>query len=417
MAPKKDTVLKRHEPPGNLPDLTEPNKEKWSKEFISTWMQGEIDADPKIVGKGRTPLTQFFDGTKTPFNQGDSPKAVEWNAFPKVIRNSYQSDAVRWAIADSSRVVQDEYLEWSVSRGARKYTGDIHSVTFTAEGPEYWQFLASCQKADFLKLMKDLNSGFASDMVDSDFFLKDYETGNEVYNPANVWNLLSTTGVIAHLIQPNNTLSAEVDIAAQATVIRKNDKNKTITDADELINCSKYGNPGRNSDPSIGAAINSLARDGASLTVAEPVALYIRDFDTRSFKFDMNGTNDGAPTDLKDIENPDKVFQWQRGNIKARAGLRIKIEVPKGLKDNNKQPLLVSHIYDTNKKLHIKYGAQFADYFTMGVSAMGIDGTTAQPQNCYDPSSQTAGSVKPSCAEFDGFAHPGLAGAPGSSRA
>lgn len=43
---------------------------------------------------------------------------------------------MRWAIADSSRVVQDEYLEWSVSRGARKYTGDIHSVTFTAEGPE-----------------------------------------------------------------------------------------------------------------------------------------------------------------------------------------------------------------------------------------------------------------------------------------
>jgi hypothetical protein len=99
--------------------------------------------------------------------------------------------------------------------------------------------------------MKDLNSGFASDMVDSDFFLKDYETGNEVYNPANVWNLLSTTGAIAHLIQPNNTLSAEVDIAAQATVIRKNDKGKIITDADELINCSKYGNPGRNSDPSV----------------------------------------------------------------------------------------------------------------------------------------------------------------------
>lgn len=88
MAPKKDTVLKRHEPPGNLPDLTEPNKEKWSKEFISTWMQGEIDAVPNIVGKGRTPLPQFFDGTKTPFNQGDSPKTVEWNAFPKVVSSN-----------------------------------------------------------------------------------------------------------------------------------------------------------------------------------------------------------------------------------------------------------------------------------------------------------------------------------------
>lgn len=99
--------------------------------------------------------------------------------------------------------------------------------------------------------MKSLNSEFAGDMTDSDFFLKDYETGHQVYNPANLWNLLSTTGSIAHLIQPNNTLSAEIDIGAQATVIRKNDQGKEITDKDELINCSKYGNPGRNSDPNV----------------------------------------------------------------------------------------------------------------------------------------------------------------------
>ncbi|KAJ5312238.1 hypothetical protein N7508_003068 [Penicillium antarcticum] len=417
MASTTNSVLKRHAPPGNLSDLTEANKEKWSKDFISTWMQGEIDADPNVVGRGRTPLKQFFDGVKTPFNQGDTPKAVEWNAFPKVIRNSYQSDAVRWAIADSSRVVQDEYLEWSVSRGPRKYTGDIYSVTFTAEGPEYWQFLASCQKDDFLKLVKELNSGFASEMSDSEFFLRDYVTGNEVYNPANYWNLLSTTGAITHLIQPNNTLSAEVDIAAQATVIRKNDNGKIITDADELIKCSKYGNPGRNSDPSIGASINFLARGGASLSVAEPVALYIRAFEIGSFKFDMNGTTDGAATDLRDIENPEKVFQWQRGDIKNKAGLRIKIEVPEGLLDNNKKQLLVSNIYDTNKGLHIKYGAQFADYFTMGVSAVGIESKTAPPEACYKPSDLVAGSVKAPCAEFDGFVLPGFAGPPGSSRA
>lgn len=85
MASKQNSVLPRHEPPGNLPDLTEANKEKWSKDYISTWMQGEIDADPNVVGKDRTELTQFFDGTKTPFNQDDPPATVEWNAFPNLV--------------------------------------------------------------------------------------------------------------------------------------------------------------------------------------------------------------------------------------------------------------------------------------------------------------------------------------------
>jgi hypothetical protein len=83
----------------------------------------------------------------------------------------------------------------------------------------------------------------------SDFFVKNPETGCEVYNPSNYWNLLSTNGSIVHLVQPNNTLSAEIDIAAQATVIRKDDAGRIITNPDTLINCSKYGNPGRNSDP------------------------------------------------------------------------------------------------------------------------------------------------------------------------
>ena len=33
--------------------------------------------------------------------------------------------------------------------------------------------------------------------------------------------------------------------------------------AQDLIDCSRYGDPGRFSDPSIGAAVNELARTGA----------------------------------------------------------------------------------------------------------------------------------------------------------
>ena len=92
-------------------------------------------------------------------------------------------------------------------------------------------------------------------------------------------------------------------------------------------------------------------------------------------------------------------------------------EVPKDRLDKHGKPLLVSNIYDIRPKRHIKYGAQFADYFTMGISAMGVKGKAASPEKCYQPSTKAAASVKPSCAEFDGFAHPGFVGAPGSSRA
>jgi hypothetical protein len=71
-----------------------------------------------------------------------------------------------------------------------------------------------------------------------------------MYNPANPWNISSTTGTITHLIQPNNTLAAEIDIAAQATVIREIDGD-LVTESDRLIRCSGYGNPGRNSDPTV----------------------------------------------------------------------------------------------------------------------------------------------------------------------
>jgi hypothetical protein len=116
---------------------------------------------------------------------------------------------------------------------------------------------ASYQKEDFLKKVREMNPERANDMNDSDFFLKDPKTGAEVYNPYNYWNIWSTSGSICHLIQPNNTLGAEIDIAAQATVIRGKD-GKPVTDGNQLILCSKYGNPGRNSDPTVRIPVLTL---------------------------------------------------------------------------------------------------------------------------------------------------------------
>lgn len=55
-------------------------------------------------------------------------------------------------------------------------------------------------------------------------------------------------------------------------------KGKDLTSPQDLIKCSQYGVPDRNSDPHIGASVNALARLGAKLTLADPVGLYISSF-------------------------------------------------------------------------------------------------------------------------------------------
>jgi hypothetical protein len=51
---------------------------------------------------------------------------------------------------------------------------------------------------------------------------------NGRYFPYNKWN---TTHGALHLIHPANTLNAEIFIAADATVLRKNSDGDLITDA------------------------------------------------------------------------------------------------------------------------------------------------------------------------------------------
>ena len=60
-----------------------------------------------------------------------------------------------------------------------------------------------------------------------------------------------------HLTSPPNTLGAEVYLAAAATLLR----NVGSYDPQNMICCSKYGQPYRNSDPHIGFTRQS-ARQG-----------------------------------------------------------------------------------------------------------------------------------------------------------
>jgi hypothetical protein len=115
------------------------------------------------------------------------------------------------------------------------------------------------QQADAIASIKKMNDLDLSPTEEADLFLTpfDDQTNRQkwLYNPTNPYNFGTNTGTIIHLIQPANTLGAEIDIAAQATVIRKDPQGQVVTNSDQLIKCSKYGNPNRNSDPTVSLPI------------------------------------------------------------------------------------------------------------------------------------------------------------------
>jgi hypothetical protein len=53
-----------------------------------------------------------------------------------------------------------------------------------------------------------------------------------------------------------------------------------VEDDDELIRCSGFGDARRASDPTIGGTVNTLARQGALITLRNPVGLYLEGLDT-----------------------------------------------------------------------------------------------------------------------------------------
>jgi hypothetical protein len=198
---------------------------------------------------------------------------------------------------------------------------------------------------------------------------------NGRYNRFNKWNLSHAI----HLIQPNNTLSAEIILASDGSILRKKNNNSIISDANELICCAGYGEPNRNSDPTIGARINSAVRNGNWVSLNDPIGLYINDIDASSFQ-----KPDGSPiADFKD-----KYWKVIRGSRENSTILRASVKVPEGEMFDGKQMLLGDLLVNGET---LQYGGQIADAIAVGLYAVVIAGgpsTTALPcklKCCIDP--------------------------------
>jgi hypothetical protein len=267
-------LLPRFDPPANIGDFTTAaQRNNWSK-LISGFFMADIEEVESYPGV----TSQFYDPTKTDTDAVNKEALISWPGFPRLVLTAHPGNKpAAWSQAegtpDSRAQFQDEYLEWNVVRNA---AGKITRVSFTCEGPEYWEFLAKTSPNKLLALYKQLVSpAHAAEVT-----LNDLIVGN-VYKRDNRFN--REFGAV-HLIQPNNTLGAEINIAATATVIRKNAAGQVITDSDKLIRCAGFGAPGRSSDPKIGATINQLARQKFAITLKNPVGLYIVSFSSQGWK-------------------------------------------------------------------------------------------------------------------------------------
>jgi hypothetical protein len=239
--------------PGNLKDFDGAMAAGWSR-FISNDLDQEI-ASLSQSNPGLQP--QFYNPSK--LDVSATPVPISWPAFPQILEIKYGDDQQEMFHQAELRSNQDEYLEWAVITQNSKIT----KVMFTCEGPEYWNYVASNDKALLVKLYSDI----AGQAVPA----AELYTSGGAYSPRNSWN----ARYAVHLVQPNNTLRAEINIASSATVLRRHDGDDPVTDANELIKCSGYGEPDRHSDPHIGDVVNQAARRGCSITLQNPIALYL----------------------------------------------------------------------------------------------------------------------------------------------
>lgn len=281
----------RYTPPSDIDDLA---GRATRTAFLDDWHASINQSFTTEIGNLPANSKVFFSETVSAATSADIP--VTWNAFPlSITRDNPGPPVNRWDAADQMGSVnrstndnpvpmparlQDEYCEWFAYR--QTPGGPISRVVFTAEAPEYWIMLAKHDfdqvlhlyrqhvsplvQADELKLQQDIV--FSSDMI--------LKKGS--YNPYNEWN---TTKGVMHLTHPANTLGAEINLAARATIPRHDVNGNRVTEVRRFACASNFGDPNRSSDPNIGNGVNLTVLPAAagaavqSITLANPVALYI----------------------------------------------------------------------------------------------------------------------------------------------
>ena len=303
-------LLKRFDPPAFFTDFDaiRGQREAWH-EYISKAF------DEAISRETAAKTVQFYNPAQDDYGPAVD-LAITWNAFPKELLRSF-GRARALIIADRDRSTLTEYCEWHVTRDP--LTNAIVRVTFTSEPPEYWEAMYGGPvpyDADGAKKLKFPGSPrevlrLYRELVSPDVKPRDL-LKNGKYDPLNKWN--STHGIM-HLSADPNSIVAEIQLGADATIAYHDARGELIVEAEPLICCANFGGTDRNSDPTIGATVNALARAGARIALANPVGLYMDHIDLTGWE---------APAGVE-VEECVRVV---RGDARKRMIERLVVEVP-----------------------------------------------------------------------------------------
>jgi hypothetical protein len=389
--------LTQFDPPANQNDFL-PGEEEKEKAFRERWSDNINRFTEQALlndpwdSVNQPPLTQYYNPLNTDIPAGTKGTVIDWTAFPNRILKKYPSVGQRtqWKYADEGppdsnyippgpRGWQDEYCEWSVTRNAE---GKITKVMFTCENREYWYTLWDIDPNVVLRLYQEL---VGSQVKLEDLYLRDDKgnlvvdpaTGRPAYNDKNQWNCNTTKGAV-HLISNPNSLSAEIFLAGQATILRRDVKGNAITDTNDLINCSKYGTINRNSDPKIGAEANALVRgtgtpgSGKRISLENPVGLYIQEPSFGTYELPSSAPSDAKPSDYWKIIRGHK----RQDGEEIDYILHAVYEVPQEL------GFTVSDIAING--FNIDYGAQITQTFQIALAGLPLPQVTVDALICAD---------------------------------
>lgn len=319
------TILQRFDTPARIAEPDEASADAWSARLAD------------VLSEFTGPFPQFYDPTATDTPAGARIAPIGWPAFPAPLLRGATTETGRWKKADD-RDQQVEYCEWSVERDP---DGKIMRVTFTTEVPELWQHIAERDP--------DRLVGMYQELVDERVTHEDLFLAGQ-YNPRNRWNA-TAKGRPAHLVQTNNTLGAAVQLAAEATIQRVDADGRRVSDQQILVACAGLGDPFRNSDPRIAAAVNDAAATGDEITLQDPIGLYLHELRTAGMV---------TPETGQDRTDPASFWKIERGN--AAHAVRASFAVPHGL------GFAVGDILLDGRPL--QFGAQLADRVTVRFSAL-----------------------------------------------
>jgi hypothetical protein len=196
-------------------------------------------------------------------------------------------------------------------------------VVLVTETPDYWEELARADKARVVRLYKDLVGSGANEA-------EIFSGPGGSYRRDNVWN---TERGIVHYIQRINTLEAAIRLA-----------QGSVNSGVALDNFDVPASAPTSADPRVALDIGVLARRGLSVTLSEPVGLYMTDWDDTGWT-KPNGRPVGD--------------YWTVTRGAPGAALRLEYEVPKS------EGFAVGDIRIGGRP--ITFGGQIAEHVTVKI--------------------------------------------------